>query len=73
VNWNSEKVVSSELVGDSCDGLQKVLKTSTLQKSIEHEQFIKARVSSKRYEWRAGKVTGKMLLNTERFGEGIFS
>ena len=73
MNWNSEKVGSSGLVGDSCEDLQKVLKTSTLQKPVEHEQFIKARVISKSYEWRAGKVTGKMLPNTERFGEGIFS
>ena len=73
MNWNSEKVGSSELVGDSGDGLREVLKTSTLQKSIEHGQFIKVRVSSKRYEWRAGKVTGKTLSNTERLGEGISS
>ena len=72
MNWNSEKAGFSESVGDSCDGLGKVLKASILQKSIEHEQFIKARVSSKRYEWRAGKVTGKMLPNTEdTAGKGV--
>lgn len=72
MNWNSEKAGFSESVGDSCDGLGKVFKASILQKSIEHEQFINARVTTKRYEWSDGKVTGKMLQNTEdTAGKGV--